>query len=268
MNKSVRALCFIVITSVVVLAFGFAACASPVAPNPSSDSQSLIATAVAQTVQSGAHAIETDNARIIAELTATTSAVRAQESAEFVATNSAQIAGARTATAVASLISPTPRPSDTPRPTQVPPPTPTPRFQLVTKKIGPIRESERDEVFSVQLTVKDVEIDQGSSFSRPKPGFEYMIVHVLVQNLGPGSIHSLYTTDFQIKDEKGALRGDTFLANTRDCALDLVDLTAGGSVEGCIGFEVPKTGRLEFIYAPFKYEGLKPGRYISILVRD
>lgn len=248
--------------------FGFAACGGVATPTPLPEQARLVATAVAGTVQAGAHVIETDNAHIIAEATKTTMAVNAQETAEFFATNQAQVFEARTATFVASLISPTPRPSNTPRPTQPPPPTATPRFSPITKKIGPIRETSRDEVFTVNVTVTDIQWSNGGFLSEPKPGFTFLIVHVRVQNLGPGTVHSLYTTDFQVKDANGALRGDSFAPDTSDCGLDLVDLTAGGSVEGCIGFEVPTTGRLEFIYAPFQFEGLKPGRYVSIVVRN
>jgi len=259
--------CLMFVCLFVVLSFlGVAGCANN-APTVSEDEQ-RISTAVAGTIQAGAHAIETDNASIIAEATRTTAAVRAQETAEFSATNAARVFEARTATTVARLVSPTSRPPNTPLPTQQPPPTAPPRFKPITKKIGPIREFSRDEVFSVNLTVNDIEWSDGGSIFRPKSGFTYLIVHVRVQNLGPGTIHSLYTTDFQVKDANGALRGADFMADTRDCGLDLVDLTAGGAIEGCIGFEVPATDRLEFIYAPFQFEGLEPGRYISIVVRN
>ncbi len=53
----------------------------------------------------------------------------------------------------------------------------------------------------------------------------------------------------------------------RECEMDSVDLMANGSVSGCFGFEVPISGELELIYAPYKYEGLEPGRYLSFKLR-
>ena len=108
---------------------------------------------------------------------------------------------------------------------------------------------------------------KSSGFLEPKTGNVFLLVYVTVNNLGPGTLYSLYTTDFQVRDANGVLKGDTFLLAAEDCGLDLVDLMPGGVVSGCIGFEVPETGGIELIYAPYQYEGLQPGRYLSFKLR-
>ncbi len=176
----------------------------------------------------------------------------------------------------------TPLPTDTPRATGTPtrtatrtlvatrPPTapPPPAFTPQTKKIGPIRNTSRDQEYTIQLTVSNVRYLTSDGYSKPKSGYVYLIVFILVQNAGPGTAYSMYTSDFQVKDANGAVRGDTVILAASDCRLDLVDLSAGGSIEGCIPYEVPASGRLEFIYAPYKYEGLQPGRYLSFIIRQ
>jgi hypothetical protein len=74
-------------------------------------------------------------------------------------------------------------------------------------------------------------------------------------------------SDFQMLHQ-GALYDYGFFGGSSDCRLPGVDLLEGGSTSGCIAFEVPIGGQLELIYAPFKYEGLEPGRYLSFLVRE
>jgi hypothetical protein len=52
-----------------------------------------------------------------------------------------------------------------------------------------------------------------------------------------------------------------------DCDLGMVDLVAGGTISGCVVFEVPETGSLELIYAPYQFGNLEPGRYLSFQLR-
>lgn len=173
----------------------------------------------------------------------------------------------------------TPKPTERSKPTGVPTLTPipatpiptirpTPAFVAQTQKIGPLLDSLRDETYSFQVGLNDVKWSNGDRFLPPKQGNTYLIAYISVKNLGPGSAFSISSLDFQVKDANGALRSSALLVPAGfDCSLPFVDLTAGGSVEGCVSFEVPTTGRLEFIYAPFKYEGLKPGRYVSFVIR-
>ena len=75
-------------------------------------------------------------------------------------------------------------------------------------------------------------------------------------------------SDFQMLHEGGVLYDYEFVGDSSDCHLPGVDLLAGGSTSGCVGFEVPMSGSLELVYAPYKYEGLEPGRYLSFKIRE
>jgi hypothetical protein len=165
-------------------------------------------------------------------------------------------------------ITDTPTPTKTPLPTQTPKPTNTltPTFAPQVGRIGPIHDDLRQEDYSVEVQLMHVDFSPGQGVEKPKSGNVYAIVEVNVHNLGPDSLHSLGGSSFQIKDANGAIRDQTFIF-FRECSFDFVDLTAGGSISGCVAFEVPNSGSLELIYAPYQYEGLKPGRYISFQLR-
>jgi len=164
----------------------------------------------------------------------------------------------------------TPQPSKTPRPTntRIPTKTPTATFVVQTKTIGPIYDSLRDCMYSVEITINNVEWFLQAGYSEPKLGNTYVVVHIKVVNQGPGSVRSFGPSDFQVKDANNVLRDYEYLSILRDtCWLDRVDLMKGAILEGCVSFEVPKEGLIEFIYAPFQYEGLEPGRYLSFVIR-
>jgi hypothetical protein len=159
----------------------------------------------------------------------------------------------------------TPRPTNTPQPTQTPsPPTPTVAFQ----KLGPIWNSNRDESYTVEVSLNSVRFSSGSAFSEPKQGQVYVTVDVTIRNLGPGSLRSIGPYDFQVRDANGALRDPSWHPYYGECQMDIVDLSPNGSVSGCFGFEVPIEGPLELIYAPYQYEALQPGRYLSFAIRQ
>lgn len=145
--------------------------------------------------------------------------------------------------------------------------TPTRHPGLGTKQLGPIWDSYRDETFTVEVTVQGVRYSNGSGYSRPKAGNVYVIVDVKVRNIGPGYLDSISSFDFQVRDGNGALRDSTWFVDISECRLDLVGLSVGGTISGCIAFEVPQTGALEFIYAPYRYEGLVEGRYLKFQLR-
>jgi len=147
--------------------------------------------------------------------------------------------------------------------------TPTPVAITIneTKELGPIWNSSRDESFIAKITVHQVRYDSGDEFSRPKQGFVYAIVDATVTNLGPSPMRFVGSFSFQVRDANGALRGSTVHPYYNECEMDTVDLGPDGSVSGCIGFQVPEEGRLELIYAPYMYEGLEPGRYLSFTIR-
>lgn len=175
----------------------------------------------------------------------------------------------------ATEVPPTPAVTDTPRPTRTRIPTltprptaiPTPTFTIQTQQIGPIYSALYDESFSVEVTLRSVEFTKGEGFERLGTGKIYAITEITVRNLGPGALRSISDFSFQMKDANGAVRNASLFLMFVDCEFDMVDLTSGGSISGCIAFEVPDTGSLELIYAPFQYEGLEPGRYISFGIR-
>lgn len=173
-----------------------------------------------------------------------------------------------TATRVPSLTF-TPRPTLTPVPTatRLPTITPSPTVVPQTQQLGPIWDTLYDESYTVEVTVENVRFSRGQGYSTPKTGMIYVIVDLNVRNIGPGSVRGIGVFDFQVKDGNGAFRDYDYIQETWDCSLDMVDLAVGGRVSGCIGFEVPETGSLELIYAPYKYEGLQEGRYLSFLLR-
>ncbi|MBN1813114.1 MAG: DUF4352 domain-containing protein [Anaerolineae bacterium] len=160
----------------------------------------------------------------------------------------------------------TPRPTKTPRPTRTPlPPTPMPE----TKTIGPIWNTSRDESYTAKISVLGARFSTGTSdFDKPRTGYVFVVVDLIVENLGPSPMRYVSISDFQMLHEDGALYDYEFVGDSSDCHLPGVDLMAGGSTSGCVGFEVPMSGSLELIYAPYKYEGLKPGRYLSFRVRE
>lgn len=183
------------------------------------------------------------------------------------ALNFAQILNSRISDTPPETVVPTfPTSVATRRPVQ----TPTPIAISVeeTKELGPIWNSTRDESFTVQISLHSVRFDSGDEFSKPKQGHTYVIVDVTIKNLGPSAVRSIGPYDFQVLDANGALRDSGWIPDTEDCKMDLVDLGPNGSISGCFGFEVPIEGTLELIYAPYKYEGLKPGRYLSFTIRQ
>ena len=135
------------------------------------------------------------------------------------------------------------------------------------KKLGPIYDSLRDESYTAQITLLKTRFSSGSGFSSAKQGYVYVTVWATIKNLGPGPMRSISSHDFQVRDANGALRDSGWHPHYDECQMDRVDLTPNGSVSGCFGFEAPISGKLELIYAPYKYEGLQAGRYLSFDLR-
>ena len=133
--------------------------------------------------------------------------------------------------------------------------------------MGPIWDSTYDEEFSVLVEVDNIQWFGGDEWEKPKQGHIYSIVYLTVENLGPGTVHYLSRSDFQVKDANGVLRDADYIAIISDCALESVDLLANGETYGCIVFEVPDSGPLEMIYAPYQYDSMQEGRYLSFTLR-
>ncbi len=149
--------------------------------------------------------------------------------------------------------------------TPVPKLTPTPMFIETTSSLGPIRRTSYDETFSVEITIHNVEWRASNNYTQAKSGYTYAHVYLTIKNLGPGPMRSIRSSDFQTLDANGALRSARRFVD--NCDFDFVDLLAGGKISGCLAFEVPDSGQLEFIYAPYQYGNLEPGRYINIMLR-
>lgn len=145
------------------------------------------------------------------------------------------------------------------------PPTPTPAPQ--TKRLGPIWDDLYDETYNVEISMSNVRFEKGAGFDQARTGHVFVIVDVEIRNLGPDAIRSISGFDFQVRDANGALRDSTYVSSAYDCSIEMVDLVNGGSISGCVAFEVPETGSLDLIYAPYRYEGLVEGRYLSFRLR-
>lgn len=146
------------------------------------------------------------------------------------------------------------------------PKTSSPPFTEQTQSLGPIWNTLRDEFFSVKLSITNVEWFREYDYLTPKAGYIYLVTHLTIENLGPGSIHDFGPYNFRVMDENKALRDEAFL-NT-GCRLDIVDLMPNGKISGCVSFEVPISGSIELIYAPYRYSSLEPGRYLSFVLRQ
>jgi Domain of unknown function (DUF4352) len=153
---------------------------------------------------------------------------------------------------------------DTPQPTV----TAASPFTPQTQQLGPIHDTDRDTDFSLELTVNDTKWLTSDGFETPKDGDIYLIVYLMALNLGPGSIQSIGPSDFQILDNNGVIHDYDYIYSAKSCVLDDVDMMSSGKFEGCVSFEVPRIGKLEFIYAPYKIDPLSPGRYLAIVVRS
>lgn len=154
-----------------------------------------------------------------------------------------------------------------PRATNTPTITRTPTKAPETKQLGPIYDSLYNETISVVMTVSSVKFSRGDSFTRPGRGNTFVIVEVSFQNLGPGIARFIGPTAFKVRDSNGALRDSAYVPEATYCEMDYVDLQAGGSIGGCIGFEVPETGSLELLYAPYYFDNLEEGRYLRFKLR-
>jgi hypothetical protein len=166
---------------------------------------------------------------------------------------------------------PTPRYTATPKPpTNTPVPTipPTPEFAAQTQQLGPVYDSIYDSQYSMEISVNDVDWIKSESYNEPKTGNMYVTVYIKAKNLGPGPVRSFGYGSFQVLDGNGIIHDEDFLSSSENCRLDIVDMIPNAVLEGCVSFEVPKTGKVDFIYAPFQYEGLQPGRYLAFTIRE
>ena len=149
------------------------------------------------------------------------------------------------------------------------PPTPVPHDPLYdVLTIGPMTSSDPYQSRTLQMKLNSFRFEGASrsDYSTPKDGYTYLIVDMTVTNLGPNE-QKIADYSFNVLDSNGRVLDYEYISRVRDCNLDAL-LLAGGSTTGCMAFEVPKGGRLELIYAPFKYNQYAPGRYLKWVVRQ
>ena len=89
------------------------------------------------------------------------------------------------------------------------------------------------------ITVTNVERSQGTTYSKPKNGKEYVIVHVTIENKGNSNL-SYNPFYFKMQNSQGQQEGMTFTIVNQDTALESGELIPGGKVSGTIAFEQPK----------------------------
>ncbi|MBN1200663.1 MAG: DUF4352 domain-containing protein [Anaerolineae bacterium] len=162
----------------------------------------------------------------------------------------------------ASVTSRTMPPSATPTLTPSLTPTLIPR----AGQLGPVTLA--DGIYTVQVILHDVRVSQSDGFSGPPDGSVYVIADVTIRNIGPAALRSISTLDFHARGADGTLYAPASFAEAVRCGFDLVDVAVGGSISGCVGFEVPESGALELLYAPY-WSGLADaGQYLVLRLRE
>ena len=156
-----------------------------------------------------------------------------------------------------------------PAPTVVmPTATPVPRDTLYdVLTIGPMTSSDPYQSRTLQMKLNSFRFEGASrlDYETPKKGYTFLIVDMSVTNLGPDEKY-IADISFNVLDSNGRVIDYNYMGRVRDCNLNATIL-AGGNTSGCMAFEVPASGRLELIFAPFKYDQYGPGRYLKWVVR-
>ena len=90
------------------------------------------------------------------------------------------------------------------------------------------------------ITVTNVERSQGSEYSKPKSGKEYVIVSLKIENKGKDNL-SYNPFYFKMQNSQGQQEDYTITMGVNDdTQLNSGELIPGGSVEGTLVFEEPK----------------------------
>ncbi len=135
-----------------------------------------------------------------------------------------------------------------------------------TQQIGPIWDSERDEDYSLEITLQDVRW-QDLEYASENEELLYVITELKITNLGPGGVYEVGPWLFDMMDEQGAV-GNYKYGFPDNCDFNEVDLRPKGAVTGCVAFKVPKSGKLTLILAPFKRNKLQQGRFVAFDLRQ
>jgi len=155
----------------------------------------------------------------------------------------------------------TPLPTDTPRPS----PTRTPKPQSIV--LSP------DGTPRIRVSLLQYGFSYGSGFAKPKTGYIYLVASVNVQNISyvdPATgTNSLQVSDFDFKvlAATGTLISPTFDATGANCDLGMVQVIPSGNAQGCVTFEVPESGQLSLVYAPFEYDQYGTGRQATFVLK-
>ncbi len=99
---------------------------------------------------------------------------------------------------------------------------------------------------------------------KPKTGYSFLIVNMQVARIG--SVGSIADYQFYVFDSNGQVLRNTYVYRLHDCYLNAT-LLPGGQATGCIGFEVPNSGKIELVYAPNKNDIFIPGKHLSWVIR-
>jgi hypothetical protein len=117
--------------------------------------------------------------------------------------------------------------------------------------------------------VHEVKWWHGDELETPKEGNVFAFVNLSIRNLGPGIAHGIGPSEFQTRDEDGVLRAEEYAAFLRDEYMESgVDLMPDARVSGWVSFQVPKTGSIDLILAPYRTNKFGEGRYLSFKLRQ
>jgi hypothetical protein len=147
--------------------------------------------------------------------------------------------------------------------------TPPPKDPLYEPQtIGPMKISDTYKEYSLEMRLQSFRFETSSTedYHTPKNGYSFLIINMEVKNYGPDE-SSIADYDFNVLDANGRLIKYEYISRIRSCNLDTT-LMPGGFTSGCMAFEVPNNGRLELVFAPYKYNQFTPGRYLKWVVRQ
>ncbi|MCL4553114.1 MAG: DUF4352 domain-containing protein, partial [Candidatus Marsarchaeota archaeon] len=121
--------------------------------------------------------------------------------------------------------------------------------------------------FTVQGVLLDVEYSGGEELDKPRAGNLYATVYFSITNLGPGMARDQDTLDFKVLDSSGVLQSSELTPESSDCRIRNVDLIPGGTINACVGFQVPQGGVLHLVYTPLAIDPLEEGHSVQWLLR-
>lgn len=164
---------------------------------------------------------------------------------------------------------PSPTPTNTPKPTITPKPTststPTPQFDRKMKTIDDTAYNLTTWKFP-EVTITKISIRNKVDTYTANDGYTYVIADVKMKNHLSFWEASYGAWAFVATDEKGVIHEVEYLGVS--CELSAyVNVMPEGTLEGCIIFEVPDTGRLTIIFAPYESDRFGEGRCLRWAIK-